>query len=247
MSVRNRLDVESSGEAFGAQESLVLVLGSQPSQAAETAHALEVHGIPAICTSSREMALSWISRTTVSVAVVSLEVPWWISFAGTLRRRGIAAIGISDDEVAQMRALRCGFVEVLSSTLSPQAIHLAVRVLLERSRAATLQHVDDDTAPLAIDRARRVVRWSDRNVHLTVGEFELLEYLAGRHDTIVPKLELMHEFGWEADNSLHQAIWQLRQAIGHEAGSHIVNSRGFGYGYLSDLGQASSQKETLIG
>ena len=89
---------------------------------------------------------------------------------------------------------------------------------------------------LEIDTRGKVARRGGRRLDLTVMEFALLDYLAARPGTLVPRLELIgHLYGTVADeeansDSLAMLIARLRRKL-HPPGSEplLHTRRGFGY------------------
>ena len=76
--------------------------------------------------------------------------------------------------------------------------------------------------PFLLDRTRYCAFRGDDAVELTPKLLDLLFYLASRAGTLVTKEELLDALWTDAnvtDNALAQAVSELRQALGDDAGS----------------------------
>src|SRR4029077_5050633 len=82
--------------------------------------------------------------------------------------------------------------------------------------------------PFLLDRSRYCVFRGPDALELTPKLLDLLFYLAGRAGTLVTKEELLDALWPDAnvtDNALAQAVSELRQALGDEAGSpHYIRT-----------------------
>ena len=116
--------------------------------------------------------------------------------------------------------------------------------LMARIRAA-LRHVEQDqggeriyqVGPLYVDPGRHIVRDGDRDVTLTLKEFQLLCLLLERRGTVFTRDQLLNSiWGYEFDGASRTVdvhIRTLRQKLG-EAGSCIETVRGIGYKISGD-------------
>ena len=116
--------------------------------------------------------------------------------------------------------------------------------LMARIRAA-LRHVEQDqggeriyqVGPLYVDPGRHIVRDGDRDVTLTLKEFQLLCLLLERRGTVFTRDQLLNSiWGYEFDGASRTVdvhIRTLRQKLG-EAGSCIETVRGLGYKISGD-------------
>lgn len=205
-----------------------------PSISAKFAHALEVAGIPAVITNSSDMMTYWTRSTRLAAAVLDLDFAWAMQTAAALHRDGIFVIALSDNETAQIRALRSGFIEALPCAISPQALVARIRALIENSDSEVIV-LPEALGRLRIDALKRIASWDEKSLEMTSGEFDLLSYFADRAGTVLSKRQIKRDFQWEEDNTLQQAVWQLRRSLGPQGARHIVNRHGFGYGYIPSL------------
>lgn len=84
--------------------------------------------------------------------------------------------------------------------------------------------------PYEIDRAHRRIRKAGQEIQLTAREWALVDRLAKRSGTVVPKPQLedaLYEFGEEVEsNAVEAHVSRLRKKLGAE---FIETVRGFGY------------------
>lgn len=200
----------------------------------------EIAGLPVLPVTSPRFLDYWVRRGAVQVAILDLSFDGALEMGSQLAREGIKVIGLSDDETAQMRSLREDFVGAFPASIPPDDLVLRVRALIRERDIKPRSEAVHDLGGLRIDTQRRTVHWKKRRLRLARGPFELLQYLVERSGRPVPREQLMHEFRWAVDNSLHQAIWQLRKALGAEAGEHVVTHHGYGYSFHPVLGSVAS-------
>jgi len=226
----------------------VVIAVSTRERAGEFVHSLELSGTPAVVTFHADMLIYWLQTCTPSVVVLDLDFPSALEIGQRLSREGVRVVAICDDELRQLRALRAGFLEAVPRSVSADAFALRIKSLTRRDAGRPLAAVSNRAlGSLQIDSQQRTAAWKDKPLELSAGPFDLLDYFANRSGIIVSKEQLMADFRWEDDNVLQQAIWQLRTSVGPNAARHIVNRRGYGYGFLPVLGEADSQPVRSVG
>lgn len=219
----------------------VVIALSTRERAGEFGHSLEVSGIPAVVTFHGDMLVYWLRTCTPSVAVLDLDFPSALEIGERLSREGVRVVAICDEELRQLRALRAGFLEALPRSISAGAFALRIKSLSRQNLERLIPPESKGAmGSLRIDSQQRTASWKDKPLELSAGPFDLLDYLAQRSGIIVPKEQLKEDFRWEDDNVLQQAIWQLRKAVGPNAARHIVNRRGYGYGFLPVFSETDS-------
>ncbi len=217
----------------------ILIALRNPKRSGELVLALETCGIPCIATFDARFLAYWQHTITLTAMVLDLDLPWALEVGEQLCRDSQRVVGICDDEVRQMRGLRAGFLAAFPHTDPPDALALRLRALIREKACMPLPFRPRTPAgPLLVDAHGRQAFWGPRELILTAREFSLLKYLSDFPGVVIPKRQLCQEFGWAQDNALSQAIWQVRRALGPEAARHIVNRRGYGYGYLPRLTQS---------
>lgn len=174
------------------------------------------------------------------VAVVDIDIPWTMEAGEEVSRAGVRIIGVSNDEVKQLRALRRGFVEAVED-LSPPLLAARIRALVSLPNEVPPLTSPNGLGRLRIDALGRIAYLAHRPLRLAKQYFDLLKYLADRTGSIVPRDQLKRDFGWSENNTLYQAINELRKALGFEVANTIHNERGYGYGYRPNIRAALSR------
>lgn len=224
----------------------ILLAVQTPSLAASLTRCLEVAGLPAITTYMPDMVHHWAQVSEPVAAVIDLDFEWALPVGESLHRKGIKTIALSDEEIAQLRALRCGFIHALPKTLAPSSLAVRIKALIENSETEITPLAAQPLGRLRLDPRERVATWDRKPLLLTNKEFEFLSYLADRAGAIVPKRQIMHAFQWETDNPLQQYVWRLRHELGPMGALHVVNRHGYGYGYLPTLPTSDSVGVEII-
>ena len=129
----------------------------------------------------------------------------------------------------------------------------AIEELLARIRAA-LRHGGQEApkektyslGSLFVDPARHIVRDGDREVTLTLKEFQVLCLLLERAGTVFTRDQLLNTiWGYEFDGASRTVdvhIRTLRQKLGH-SGDCIETVRGIGYKISTDLSAGTARNE----
>lgn len=137
----------------------------------------------------------------------------------------------------QVAGLTIGADHYIVKPFSPAYLASLVRAALRRE---TSYRDGEDTptvmiADVALDfSAKRAVR-HDEEVHLTPGEWIVLEALAENWDRVLSREQLQERL-WDAvtdegisSRTVDMHISRLRQKLGEKAGEQIVTARHFGY------------------
>lgn len=217
----------------------VIIAASDPSALGRIANILEFSGLPAVGVFSHQTLKVAAARLAPALVILDIDTSWGIQAGTELRREGVRTIAISDDEVAQLRALRHGFLEALPKDVSRDAFIARIRALITLPQEVP-PRADSVTGLLRIDPLERTASWEGTSLNLARAPFDLLSYLAERSGLIVPKAQLKRDFQWGEDNALHQAIWELRRALGPVVAAHIITRPRYGYGYLPVLTKADA-------
>lgn len=210
----------------------VLIALPKASRSAELARALELAGIPAVTTCDAKMLVYWQRACAARVVVLDLAMGWAMSAGQDFARDSVRVVGLSNDEIVKLRALRVGFLEVIEDTVGRNEFALRISALT-REPVQPTPIPSEALGPLRVDPLKRLAYWRGAELRLSKQPFDLLVYLADRVGVIVPKEQIKHAFLWADDNTLHQAVWDLKRCLGHEAARHIVNRHGYGYGFLT--------------
>ncbi len=147
---------------------------------------------------------------------------------------GIIMLTVRSSESDKVAALDSGANDYVTKPFSTPELFARIRALQRRSgvdkdvRRLTLKEVE-------VDFEARHVLVRGREVHLTPKEFELLQYLAGRPNKIVPGRELLRAI-WGPDYSeevhyLRTIVKQLRKKLESQPGNpeYVLTHTWVGY------------------
>ncbi|MGO8686263.1 MAG: response regulator transcription factor [Candidatus Dormibacteria bacterium] len=146
-------------------------------------------------------------------------------------RRGIIILSARDETTDRVRGLELGADDYLVKPFEFAELLARVRAVLRR-RNPDLDRVVQ-VGDLSIDTATREVHVGDRQLELSVREYDLLHYLALNSHQVVPRQRLLDEvwghtfFGDE--NNVEVYIRYLRQKLGDTDHRRIQTVRGVGY------------------
>jgi two-component system, OmpR family, response regulator len=147
------------------------------------------------------------------------------------RSRGIIILSARDETTDRIHGLELGADDYLVKPFEFGELLARIRAVLRR-RSPELTRVVR-AGDLTIDTATREVRAADRQLELSVREFDLLLFLAANADQVLPRQRILDEvwgynfFGDE--NNIEVYIRYLRQKLGDAAHERIQTVRGVGY------------------
>jgi len=145
------------------------------------------------------------------------------------------------DEMDEVIAFEAGADDFMSKPVRPNALLARLKIHLRRADSdASAQSLNEKVADivvgdLSIDPGSRSVRLAGRAVELTTAEFDLLEYLALRAGTVVPRKVLyvdLLEIPYDGmDRSVDLRVSRLRRKLGDDPQrpDRIKSVRGVGY------------------
>lgn len=137
-----------------------------------------------------------------------------------------------DDEEDILEGYEAGCQEYVTKPVSPKVLLKKVEVILKRSGSGNILEYKD----LRIDFDKRKVWNCDREIRLTVKEWNVLSILAANRGSIVTK-EMLLEKIWDADNNfvddhaLTVVINRLRKKIEPDLSGPVYIKNVFGVGY----------------
>lgn len=137
-----------------------------------------------------------------------------------------------DDEDDILEGYEAGCQEYVTKPVSPKVLLKKVEVILKRSGSGNILEYKD----LRIDFDKRKVWNCDREIRLTVKEWNVLSILAANRGSIVTK-EMLLEKIWDADNNfvddhaLTVVINRLRKKIEPDLSGPVYIKNVFGVGY----------------
>ena len=146
-------------------------------------------------------------------------------------RRGIIILSARDETTDRIHGLELGADDYLVKPFEFGELLARVKAVLRR-RAPDLERVVR-AGDLTIDTATREVRVGERQLDLSVREYDLLHYLAVHADEVMLRQRILDEvwghnfFGDE--NNVEVYIRYLRQKLGDADHRRIQTVRGVGY------------------
>lgn len=184
-------------------------------------------------------ALTYVRSTVPDLILLDLMLPGGDGFelCRALRHRTkvpIVILSARGQKADKLRGLDLGADDYITKPFDLEELLARIRAVLRRGHSTAVDRLA--VGRLVIDfRARRATSGTTA-VHLTLREFEVLSYLAERHDTIVRRSDLLTEIWGYVDESVatrsvDHAIARLRKKIEHDP-SHpqfILTAHGDGY------------------
>jgi two-component system OmpR family response regulator len=147
------------------------------------------------------------------------------------RSRGIIILSALDETSDRIQGLELGADDYLVKPFEFGELLARVRAVLRRRNPDLERFVR--AGDLAIDTATREVRLRDRSIDLSTREYDLLLFLAGNADQVLPRQRILDEvwgynfFGDE--NNVEVYVRYLRQKLGDSDHTRIQTVRGVGY------------------
>jgi len=230
-----------------AESARILVVDDEPSIVDFIALGLRHEGFEVHTAPDGRAALRAVDEFKPHLVVLDLMMPrmdgWELcrALAG-YRRRGILILSARDDVTDRVQGLELGADDYLVKPFDFSELLARVRAVLRR-REPDLSRVVR-AGELSIDTATREVTLGDRQIELSVREFDLLHFLAANADQVLPRQRILDEvwgynfFGDE--NNVEVYIRYLRQKLGDGEHRRIQTVRGVGYRLRSQPQDAAS-------
>ena len=156
-----------------------------------------------------------------------------------LRKRGdtknlpIAMLTAKGSEYDTVKGLDSGADDYIPKPFRMMELVSRIKALLRRSGKTGQEDKEFTIDGLYVSQKKHQVKVGDREVVLTLKEFELLVYLMENQTRVVTRDELLNQiWGYEYDGetrTLDMHIRTLRQKLGEEGGACIRTVRGVGY------------------
>ncbi len=198
----------------------VLMVDDESALVASTLEYLQAFGLTTAGVGDAEAALAWLTRHTVRVLLLDVNLPGMSGFDLCRRLRStsqtpilfLSARAADDDEIL---ALSLGGDDCLRKPYSLGVLLAKIRRILQRSSAATDVPGYDD-GHLRFDPAADRFWVDGVDLVLSAMEHRLLRYLVLNRERIVPKDELFEQVWGDAitgDGTLSVHIRRLRTHI----------------------------------
>ncbi len=219
----------------------VLVVDDEPSITDFIALGLRHEGYEVRTAPDGRAALRVVDEFHPQLVILDLMMPrmdgWELTRAlSGDARRGLIILSARDETGDRVAGLELGADDYLVKPFEFGELLARVRAVLRR-RQPDLNRVVR-AGEVSIDTATREVRLGDRQIELSVREFDLLHFLAVNADQVLPRQRLLDEvwgynfFGDE--NNVEVYVRYLRQKLGDLEHRRIQTVRGVGYRLRSE-------------
>jgi DNA-binding response OmpR family regulator len=216
---------------------LVLVVEDEPAIADLIRMNLERAGYRVHCIGAGDVALASIASDSPDAVILDVALP---GMSGTEVCRRMRASGnwtpvvfvtARDDEIDRIVGLEIGADDYVTKPFSPRELVARIGAVLRRTEGPRAADAVLEVGSVRLDTGTRRVLAGDREVDLTVTEFDLLAYLMRRPGWVFSREQIMNDvWGYPAlpgTRTVDVHVAQLRAKLG---GAGIVRTvRGVGY------------------
>jgi DNA-binding response OmpR family regulator len=214
----------------------VLVVEDERAIADAVAARLRAEGFLVQVVADGPSAVAAVRQAPPDVMVLDVMLPGFDGLEVCRRiqdqRVPVLMLTARDDETDQLVGLAVGADDYMVKPFSMRVLAARVHALLRRAdRAAAPAPVPGlRIGDLEINQAERRVLRGGVEVHLTPTEFDLLNHLAGRPRTVVPRERLLSEvWGW-ADTSGTRTVDSHIKGLRRKLGADLIRTvHGVGY------------------
>ena len=234
----------------GASAPRVLIVEDEADLALLIGYNLEAEGYVVESVARDDEAELWLAENTPDLVILDWMLPGvsGIEICRRLRAREatrtlpVIMVTARREEAERVRGLAIGADDYVVKPFSVLELMARVRALLRRSRPERIAerlHAGD----LDLDRVTRLVRRSDRIIHLGPTDFRLLEYLLERPGRVFSRAQLL-DLVWgrsveidERTVDVHIGRLRKRLSKGRER-DPIRTVRGAGYAVDESFGRS---------
>jgi DNA-binding response OmpR family regulator len=227
-----------------------LVVEDDPDIVELVEHYLRPEGFAVDALADGRRALDRIRQVGYDLLILDLQLPGLdgLRLCAEVRRdkrtRGVPVVMLTarGDEADRIVGLEVGADDYVVKPFSPKELVARVRALLRRLE----REGEADLAPLSfgaleVDRARHLVKWDGRPVHLTAKEFALLVALLEAKGRVLSRRSLLEDvWGYsyaEGMRTVDVHMRRLREKLPGLA-PHLLTVKSLGY-RLAAEGEAS--------
>ena len=208
---------------------------------------LIMEGFEVECAANAAEAIERSGAASIDLVLLDLMLPGLSGFdvGKTLSRSGeipviiLSALGQKADK---LRGLTMGADDYVTKPFDMEELVARVHTVLRRKFPAV---ESISLGPVFVDFRTRRARNAERELNLTYREFEILRFLAERHDRIVHRDELLREIwgfpGKSETRSVDQAVARLRKKIEPNTHPPRFLRTVHGDGYLLALKEAETE------
>ena len=230
----------------------LLIAEDDPRLLRSLAHIFETEGYLVDAVARGDDALAYAESGEYDGLVLDIMMPGrdGVSVLQALRERGISTPALfltAKDGVAErVQGLDAGADDYLAKPFGMMELMARIRAALRHGGQEAPKEKTYSLGSLFVDPARHIVRDGDREVTLTLKEFQVLCLLLERAGTVFTRDQLLNTiWGYEFDGASRTVdvhIRTLRQKLGH-SGDCIETVRGIGYKISTDLSAGTARNE----
>lgn len=162
------------------------------------------------------------------------------------KRLPVMMLTAKDSEYDKVLGLDSGADDYVPKPFGMMELMARIRAALRHGGQEAPKEKTYSLGSLFVDPARHIVRDGDREVTLTLKEFQVLCLLLERAGTVFTRDQLLNTiWGYEFDGASRTVdvhIRTLRQKLGH-SGDCIETVRGIGYKISTDLSAGTARNE----
>ncbi len=203
---------------------------------------LKNEGYSILTAMTGEQAIKIAKKSTPDLIVLDLMLPGMDGLEVTdylknfeiTRNIPIVMVTAKGDESDVVTGLELGATDYISKPFSPKVMVARIRAILRRRRKKSMDIHGEikKEGDIIIDRARHMVFIKDKPVDLTLSEFELLAFLAGKKGWVFTRDQIVNAVHGEnyavTERSIDVLVAGLRKKLKNQA-FVIETVRGVGY------------------
>lgn len=218
----------------------ILIVEDEKNIARLIRYNLEKSGYECYSAQSGEEALSLLEKQAVDLILLDIMLPGIDGFEvcrlikqnDKLKNMPIVMLTAKGEEVDRVVGLELGAEDYIVKPFSPRELTLRIKAILKRGSKEAAKKDMLAIEKVAIDIPRHKVTVNDKEVNLTLMEFNLLRILMQRHGRVQTRDVLLSDV-WGLDSDIYTRtvdthIKRLRQKLG-KSGKIIETVRGIGY------------------